>query len=255
MKRVYIIENGNRHKKIGVTSDIQKRMAQLNTAISTGIRSVIISDFVPNAYALEKQLHEANKEQRLNGEWFREIVDFCDVEFSYLEQKFLKNKDFFFMFQSEHLTKLAFNENLQGSDLRLLLFLFGYLDFENYISITQKEIVAIAKTGQANISKSLGRLEQQGVLTKEKKGNRNVYRLNPSYAWKGKISAFQKDEKERKQEAVSQAKIIQLKQKMAAAEEPKTVPEEPKTSLESEPPTVPEEPKTSLESEPPTVPD
>jgi hypothetical protein len=148
----------------------------------------------------------------------------------------LKNKDFFFMFQSEHLTKLAFNENLQGSDLRLLLFLFGYLDFENYISITQKEIVVIAKTGQANISKSLKRLEEQGVLTKEKKGNRNVYRLNPSYAWKGKISEFQKDEKERKQQAISQAKIIQLKQKMAAAETPKIVPEdEPKIAPEDEP--------------------
>ena len=220
MKLVYIIENGNRHKKIGVTSNIEKRMAQLNTAISTGIRSVIISKFMPNAYAVEKQLHEANKEHRLNGEWFREIVDFCDVEFSYADRNILKNKDFFFMFQSEHLTKLAFNENLQGSDLRLLLFLFGYLDFENYISITQKEIVEIAKTGQANISKSLKRLEEQGVLTKEKKGNRNVYRLNTSYAWKGKISEFQKDEKERKKRAASEAKIVQLKQKVTTDNKP-----------------------------------
>ena len=91
MKRVYIIENGNRHKKIGVTSNIEKRMTQLNTAISTGIRSVIISEFMPNAYAIEKQLHEANKEHRLNGEWFREIVDFCDIEFSYADQNILKN--------------------------------------------------------------------------------------------------------------------------------------------------------------------
>jgi DNA-binding transcriptional ArsR family regulator len=236
MKLVYILENGNRHKKIGVTSDIQKRMAQLNTAISTGIRSVIISDFMPNAYTLEKQLHEANKEHRLNGEWFREIVDFCGVEFSYADRNILKNKDFFFMFQSEHLTKLALNENLRISDYRLMLFLFGHLDFENYISITQKQISAVTKIGQAEISKSLKRLEEQGVLTKEKKGNSNVYRLNPSYAWKGKISAFQKDEKERKQEAISEAKIIQLKQKMAAAETPKTVPEdEPKTSPEDQP--------------------
>ena len=236
MKLVYIIENGNRHKKIGVTSNIQKRMAQLNTAISTGIRSVIISDFTPNAYALEKQLHEVNKEQRLNGEWFREIVDFCDVEFSYLEQKFLKNKDFFFMFQSEHLEKLALNEHLQGNDFRLLLILFGCLDFDNYISITQKQLSAVTKMSKPKISNSLGRLEEQGVLTKEKKGNSNVYRLNPSYAWKGKISEFQKDEKERKQQAISQAKIIQLKQKMAAAEAPKTSPEdEPKPPAEDTP--------------------
>ncbi|MDD5228525.1 MAG: GIY-YIG nuclease family protein [Methylococcales bacterium] len=222
MKLIYIIENGSRHKKIGVTSNIQKRIAQLNTAISTGIRSVIVSDFVPNAYTLEKQLHEANKEHRLNGEWFREIVDFCGIEFSYAERGVLKNKDFFFMFQSEHLTKLALNQNLRISDYRLMLFLFGHLDFENYISITQKQISAVTKIGQAEISKSLKRLEEQAILTKEKKGNRNVYRLNSSYAWKGKISEFQKEEKDRKKRAASEAKIVQLKQKVITDNEPPT---------------------------------
>ena len=132
----------------------------------------------------------------------------------------LKNKDFFFMFQSEHLEKLALNEHLQGNDFRLLLILFGCLDFENYISITQKQLSVATKMSQPKISNSLGRLEEQGVLTKEKKGNRNVYRLNTSYAWKGKISEFQKDEKERKKRAASEAKIVQLKQKVTTDNKP-----------------------------------
>ena len=219
MKLVYIIENGSRHKKIGVTSDIQKRMAQLNTAISTGIRSVIISDFTPNAYALEKQLHEANKEHRLNGEWFREIIDFCDVEFSDLERKFFKNKDFFFMFQKS-LELIASCEELNGTDLKVFMFLLSQLDFENYISVTQKRIVEHTKIKQQNVSSALTKLTKLNIIEKIPLDDLKGYRLNPSYAWKGKISEFQKDEKERKKRAASEAKIVQLKPKATTENEP-----------------------------------
>ena len=233
MKQVYIIEDGNRHKKIGVTSDIQQRMAQLNTAISTGIRSVIISDFTPNAYALEKQLHEANKEHRLNGEWFREIVDFCDVEFSDLERKFFKNKDFFFMFQKS-LELIANCEELNGTDLKVFMFLLSQLDFENYIRVTQKRIAEHTKIKQPNVSTTLIKLVKLNIIEKVTLDNLKAYRLNPSYAWKGKISSFQKEEKDRKNYAASEAKIIQIKQRIAAAEELQTVSE---TEAEVEPQT------------------
>ena len=132
-------------------------MTQLNTAISTGIRSVIISEFMPNAYTLEKQLHKANKEHRLNGEWFREIVDFCDVEFSYLEGNLLKNKDFFFMFQ-QSLKLIASCEELNGTDLKVFMFLLSELDFENYIRVTQKRIVEHTKIKQQHVSTALTKL-------------------------------------------------------------------------------------------------
>jgi len=236
MKLVYIIENGSGHKKIGVTANIQKRMTQLNTAISTGIRSVIISEFMPNAYTLEKQLHKANKEHRLNGEWFREIVDFCDVEFSYLEGNLLKNKDFFFMFQ-QSLKLIASCEELNGTDLKVFMFLLSELDFENYIRVTQKRIVEHTKIKQQHVSTALTKLTKLNIIEKVTLDNLKAYRLNPSYAWKGKISSFQKDEKERKQQAISEAKIVQIKQRMAVAEEPQAVPEELPTPPEDEPQT------------------
>ena len=225
MKLVYIIENGNRHKKIGVTSNIEKRMTQLNTAISTGIRSVIISEFMPNAYAIEKQLHEANKEHRLNGEWFREIVDFCDVEFSYADRNILKNKDFFFMFQKS-LELIASCEELNGTDLKVFMFLLSQLDFENYIRVTQKRITEHTKIKQPNVSSALTKLTKLNIIEKVTLDNLKAYRLNPSYAWKGKISEFQKDEKERKKRAASEAKIVQIKPKATTENEPQT-PSEP----------------------------
>ena len=158
------------------------------------------------------------------------------------------------MFQ-QSLKLIASCEELNGTDLKVFMFMLSELDFENYIRVTQKRITEHTKIRQQHVSTALTKLTKLNIIEKVTLDNLKAYRLNPSYAWKGKISAFQKDEKERKQEAVSQAKIIQLKQKMAAAEEPKIVPEEPKNPPESESPTVPEEPKNPPESESSTVPD
>jgi hypothetical protein len=123
----------------------------------------------------------------------------------------LKNKDFFFMFQSNALTKLALNDELRVTDYRLLLILFEYLDFENLISITQKQLEAVSKIGQAEISKSFKRLESQGILSKQKHGNRNMYKLNSSYAWKGKASAYLETEKRKKELDRAARKVVPIK--------------------------------------------
>lgn len=129
--------------------------------------------------------------------------------------KFGKDKDFLFMFQSNALTKLALNENLQGNDFRLLLVLFEYLDFENLISITQQQLADILKTKKQNISVSLGRLVAQGILDKQKHGNRNIYKLNSSYAWKGKAAAYNDIEKRKKEMERKTAKVVQIKDHQA----------------------------------------
>lgn len=125
--------------------------------------------------------------------------------------KFGKDKDFIFMFQSNALTKLALNENLQGNDFRLLLVLFEYLDFENLISITHQQLADILKTKRQNVGASLKRLEAQGILDKQKHGNRNIYKLNNSYAWKGKAAAYNETEKRKKEMERKAAKVVSFK--------------------------------------------
>lgn len=125
--------------------------------------------------------------------------------------KFGKDKDFLFMFQSNALTKLALNENLQGNDFRLLLVLFEYLDFENLISITQKQLAGIMGIPQPHISVSLDRLIKEGILDKQKHGNRNVYKLNSSYAWKGRAAAYNDAEKHKKEMERKAAKVVNFK--------------------------------------------
>jgi predicted transcriptional regulator len=122
----------------------------------------------------------------------------------------LKNKDFFFMFQ-QSLKMIASCEELNGTDLKVFMFLLSELDFENYIRVTQKRITEHTKIKQQNVSTSLTKLTKLNIIEKVTLDNLKAYRLNPSYAWKGKISEFQKEEKDRKKRAASEAKIIQLK--------------------------------------------
>jgi hypothetical protein len=93
------------------------------------------------------------------------------------------------------------------------MFLLSQLDFENYIRVTQKRITEHTKIRQQHDSTSLTKLTKLNIIEKVTLDNLKAYRLNPSYAWKGKISEFQKEEKDRKKRAASEAKIIQLKPK------------------------------------------
>lgn len=177
MKLIYIIENGNRHKKIGVTANIQKRMTQLNTAISTGIRSVIISDFMPNAYTLEKQLHEANKEHRLNGEWFREIVDFCDIEFFDLEPKLRKNNCY--------LEDLGTFKYLTADEVKILIYVAATVTYDGEVVLAtaiRRRIAESAGCKIQSVTNAIYTFLAAGIL---KRVEATIFALNPDYFAKG----------------------------------------------------------------------
>jgi DNA-binding transcriptional ArsR family regulator len=191
MKLIYIIEDGYGHKKIGITSNIERRLSQLKTAISTGVISVMVSDFIENARDVEKKLHETNKKSQLNGEWFSDVIDFCDIDFSYLYLNMLN--------EFQQIFKLiASNDDLNGSDMRVLMLLLARLDFENYIRVTQKDIAHTTKIKQPHVSTALTKLLKLNIIEKVSQGNLKAYRLNPSYAWKGSIKNLKEETKLRK---------------------------------------------------------
>jgi DNA-binding transcriptional regulator GbsR (MarR family) len=123
------------------------------------------------------------------------------------------------MFQ-QSLKLIASCEELNGTDLKVFMFLLSELDFENYIRVTQKRITEHTKIKQQHVSTALTKLTKLNIIEKITLDDLKGYRLNPSYAWKGKISEFQKDEKERKKRAASETKIVQLKQKVTTDNEP-----------------------------------
>jgi predicted transcriptional regulator len=94
------------------------------------------------------------------------------------------------------------SENLDGSELKVLLKLLKYLDYENLIQIQQKEIAEELKMDKSNLHRSIRILINFGVILKGPKiGKSCSYRLNPNFGWKGTAKNHQKALKERMQKA------------------------------------------------------
>jgi hypothetical protein len=104
---------------------------------------------------------------------------------------------------------VAADEDLDGVDLKVFLYLNSRLDFENYIRVPQVEIAAALKKRAPHISRSVRKLEEKGILIPAPKvGRCSVWRLNANYGWKGKVinlkehldKAEQKNEQKARQE-------------------------------------------------------
>jgi DNA-binding MarR family transcriptional regulator len=87
----------------------------------------------------------------------------------------------------EHLTgegfkALAKDADLDGVDLRVLLYLLAFIDTENYTLVHQKDIAEELGRRPQHISRSIGKLEEKGILIPAPKvGRSTAWRLNPRY--------------------------------------------------------------------------
>lgn len=109
----------------------------------------------------------------------------------------LKTKRWFMAFQDPMLS-IAQDKELSGEPLRVLMYLFGKIDFENYLQVLQKDIAADLEMHKVNVSKAMKLLISKGiVLEGPKVGQSKTYRLNEHYGWKGKVKNLQKARDER----------------------------------------------------------
>jgi predicted transcriptional regulator len=78
---------------------------------------------------------------------------------------------------------LALDEDLDGVDLRVFLFLFSRLDFENYIRLEQREIAEALNRRKEHISRSIRKLKTKKIIVEAtpKVGRTAAYLLNPKY--------------------------------------------------------------------------
>lgn len=107
----------------------------------------------------------------------------------------LKIKDWFIAKQAAFVS-LAIDKELRGNDRRVLDYLFGHLEFENYIYITQKEIATRLGMTSQGVSTSIKLLVKKSILEKGPKwGCSYSYRLNHFYAWKGSVKSLDEHKK------------------------------------------------------------
>jgi biotin operon repressor len=81
---------------------------------------------------------------------------------------------------------------LNGETLRVLLYMMKYMEFENYIKITQQQLADELGMRRQHISRSIKKLCEKNIIEKVKKGRDNYYRLNPEIAWRGSVTELEK---------------------------------------------------------------
>lgn len=97
----------------------------------------------------------------------------------------------FFMSNQLALLELARDKDLGMEALRVLIYLCGRLDFENYIQLEQKEISEDLGMLKPNVSRAMKLLEDKGIIVRgPRAGKSYVWHLNPNFGWKGKVKNF-----------------------------------------------------------------
>jgi phage regulator Rha-like protein len=84
----------------------------------------------------------------------------------------------------EMMGKLALEQDLDGVDLRVFLWLFARLDFREYTLIEQREIAEALGRRKEHISRSVRKLKAKEILIEAtpRIGRSPSYALNPKYA-------------------------------------------------------------------------
>lgn len=80
--------------------------------------------------------------------------------------------------------KLALEEDLDGVDLRVFLYLFARLDFKLYTLVEQNEIASALGRRKEHISRSIRKLKAKEIIIEARPriGRSASYALNPKYA-------------------------------------------------------------------------
>lgn len=85
------------------------------------------------------------------------------------------------------LTVLAADRELTATQLRVLLYTMGRLDFENYVHLSQAEIARALGIKRPNVTTAVGALVRKKILLQGPRvGRVSTLRLSPDVAWKGR---------------------------------------------------------------------
>ena len=76
-------------------------------------------------------------------------------------------------------------KELNGTELKVFLYMLSIMEFENWIHISQKEMAKEIGIHITNLKQAIKGLRKKGYIEVYKKGRENYYRINPEIAWKG----------------------------------------------------------------------
>lgn len=96
------------------------------------------------------------------------------------------------------LVRLAQDRSITGEQWRVLAFLMGKLDFENYIHVPQTAVCEALDLKAPHVSRAITELVRKGVLVRGPKvGQVGTLRLSPGLGWKGRVRNLQAERSRR----------------------------------------------------------
>ncbi len=110
------------------------------------------------------------------------------------------------MNSQEAMVALAKDKDIKGETHRVLWFIGGILDFENWVQLSITEIGNELDLKQQAVSRAMKVLEEKEIILRGPKVGRSyAFMLNPYFGWKGKVKNLddyrkQKEDEENQQQ-------------------------------------------------------
>ena len=132
-----------------------------------------------------------NKEGKLEG--YKDIYTGEEYAFPMIISKKRSPYQGWVMNNQEAMRILAKDKEIKGETHRVLWFIGGILDFENWVHISVTEIAEELEMKRPNVSRAIKLLEKKEVILRGPKVGRSYgFMLNPYFGWKGKVKNLEK---------------------------------------------------------------
>ena len=105
------------------------------------------------------------------------------------------------MNSQEAMVAVAKDKDIKGETHRVLWFIGGILDFENWVQLSITEIAKELDMHQPDVSKAMKKLENKAIILRGPKVGRSyAFMLNPEFGWKGDVANLNEYRKKREDE-------------------------------------------------------
>lgn len=127
------------------------------------------------------------------------------------------------MNSQEAMVALAKDKEIKGETHRVLWFIGGILDFENWVQLSVTEIANELDLKQPAVSRAMKVLEEKHIILRGPKVGRSyAFMLNPDFGWKGDVANLddyrrRREDEERQEEnrrrSEENLKLVELSKK------------------------------------------
>ena len=128
----------------------------------------------------------ARENQMIANNLAEHIVDNADKIYVSFHRKNVPQSIRWCMIFQDFFLKKAQDNRLTAMNNRVLDYMMGSTDFENYVMVTTKKIAECIRVDDRRVKESIKALKEYGYIEVKKYGRNNIYRLNPDMIWKGK---------------------------------------------------------------------